>query len=199
MKNRSAAGKKQFKTVYSNKNGIYVNGKWAKCHTVSIILIINRISVTEDLQLLQTGVEQIQEGIHTASGLLDRISQIHSQMRLKRSHENKMMLQSFKNLVLQISKDSGKQIELNVKKFSLNDIPYKKQFRVKDIMIQLLRNAVAHGIESPEERKALGKKASGLIEISSFKAKNKFGFAVRDDGRGLQIEKIRERAIQIGQ
>ena len=120
-------------------------------------------------------------------------------MRLKRSHENKMMLQSFKNLVLQISKDSGKQIELNVKKFSLNDIPYKKQFRVKDIMIQLLRNAVAHGIESPEERKALGKKASGLIEISSFKAKNKFGFAVRDDGRGLQIEKIRERAFQIAQ
>ena len=154
---------------------------------------------TEDLQLLQTGVEQIQESINTASGLLDRISQIHSQMRLKRSHENKMMLQSFKNLVAQIGKDSCKQIELNVKKFSLNDIPYEKQLIVKDVMVQLLRNAVAHGIESPEDRKASGKKASGSIEISSFKSKNKFGFAVRDDGRGLQIDKIRERAIQIGQ
>jgi len=109
------------------------------------------------------------------------------------------MLQSFKNLVSQIGKDSGKNLELNVKKFSLNDIPYEKQFIVKDILVQLLRNAVAHGIEMPEERKTLGKKAAGMIEISSFKDKNKFGFSVCDDGRGLQIDKIRERAIQIGQ
>jgi len=151
-----------------------------------------------DLKILNEGINEIQMSIDTASGLLERISQIHSQMRLKRSHENKIILQSFQNLVNQLGTDTGKDIVLKTKKFSLNDIPYEKQFLVKDIMVQLLRNAIAHGIETVEERKAAGKSSSGVIEISSFKNKNEFGFSVRDDGRGLQLDRLRERAQRMG-
>ncbi|TFH03047.1 MAG: hypothetical protein E4H13_00135, partial [Calditrichales bacterium] len=165
----------------------------------SITLLQDKKSIsTNDLLSLNKGLDGIQVSIDTASGLLDRIGQIHSQMRPKRSHENKIILQSFQNLVSQLAADTGKNIELQAKKFSLNDIPYEKQSMVKDIMVQLLRNAVAHGIEAPEERKALGKPGSSLIQICSFKNKDEFGFSVRDDGRGLLLDKLRERVKRIG-
>jgi len=61
-----------------------------------------------------------------------------------------------------------------------------------------LRNSVYHGIESSEERKESGKNPIGRIEISSFKENGSFGFRLRDDGRGIQVSKLREKAIQSG-
>ena len=130
--------------------------------------------------------------------LLDRISRIHLQMRPKRSFENKLLLKSLNNLIEQLSQDQEKKVKFIHDRFRGNDIPHQHQLLIKDILIQLIRNAISHGIENPEERLKLGKAECGSIEVTTFKSNSEFGFNFKDDGRGLRVEKLKERALQSG-
>ena len=152
----------------------------------------------EDFGSLKIKLQEIRESVKEVYGLLDRIHKIHSQMRPKRSYEQKLLLQSFINLTMQLSQDTGKQIKFKHTKFHIGDIPHNNHLLVKDVLIQLIRNSVAHGIEMPDEREKMGKKREAMIEISSGIEKNFVIVRVRDDGRGLQLEKLRKRAIASG-
>jgi two-component system chemotaxis sensor kinase CheA len=65
---------------------------------------------------------------------------------------------------------------------------------VKEVLLQLVRNAVFHGIESPDERLSLGKKDTGLIAVSINIEGERVHIRLRDDGKGLDFEKIKQRA-----
>ncbi|MCA9215167.1 MAG: Hpt domain-containing protein, partial [Planctomycetales bacterium] len=65
-------------------------------------------------------------------------------------------------------------------------------------LMHVVRNAVSHGIESPEEREELGKSPTGTITIEAHSGSNLFVVEVRDDGRGLDYEAVRSRAIERG-
>ncbi len=67
-----------------------------------------------------------------------------------------------------------------------------------EALLHILRNAVDHGIETPEERIAAGKSAEGLVELTFARNADRVSVSVRDDGRGLDTEKIRETAIANG-
>lgn len=62
----------------------------------------------------------------------------------------------------------------------------------------LLRNAVAHGIESETERRRLGKTPNGLIQLQLRKLRGKLEIQLRDDGRGLALDKIKNKALDLG-
>jgi two-component system chemotaxis sensor kinase CheA len=64
--------------------------------------------------------------------------------------------------------------------------------------LQLVRNAVAHGIEAPETRTALGKPASGTIALSARKIGNRLRLTIADDGAGVDVTEVRERAVAAG-
>lgn len=64
--------------------------------------------------------------------------------------------------------------------------------------MHVMRNAVDHGIESPEERVAKGKSANGTISISTSESNDLVSFAIRDDGRGIALTKVFEKAKQLG-
>ena len=68
------------------------------------------------------------------------------------------------------------------------------------MLVQLTRNSLAHGIESPSAREAAGKPKVATIEIRPLPGMTagSFGFAFRDDGRGLDPLTIRERAVELG-
>jgi chemotaxis protein histidine kinase CheA len=68
-----------------------------------------------------------------------------------------------------------------------------------DPMTQLLRNAVAHGIEPPEERVALGKPAAAVITIRARQDGNLLMLEVSDDGRGIDTARLRDRLVATGQ
>ncbi len=70
--------------------------------------------------------------------------------------------------------------------------------KLYDPLLHLLRNAFAHGIESPEQRKQQGKNEAGKIEISAYHQGNQTFIEVKDDGGGLDTEKIANRAIELG-
>jgi chemotaxis family two-component system sensor histidine kinase/response regulator PixL len=69
---------------------------------------------------------------------------------------------------------------------------------LQDPLLHLLRNAFDHGIESPEARIERGKSPEGRIEIQAVQQGNRTLITVRDDGEGIAIDKIRDRAAQIG-
>jgi len=70
--------------------------------------------------------------------------------------------------------------------------------KLGDPLIHMLRNAVDHGLEAPEERLALGKPARGNINLTACYEGDKVLFVLTDDGRGLSQEKIREKALKSG-
>ncbi|KRQ85815.1 Chemotaxis protein CheA [Caloramator mitchellensis] len=65
-----------------------------------------------------------------------------------------------------------------------------------DPLIHIIRNAIDHGIETPEERINLGKPSKGSLRISAFHQENNVVLTVEDDGKGIDINKVKESAIK---
>jgi two-component system chemotaxis sensor kinase CheA len=70
--------------------------------------------------------------------------------------------------------------------------------RLSDPLVHLLRNAVDHGIESPEHRRAVGKPETGRVAIDAQREKDLIRIAVVDDGAGMDLEALRRRAVAAG-
>ena len=69
---------------------------------------------------------------------------------------------------------------------------------IGDPLIHLLRNAIDHGIESPEERQAKGKDPKGKIAIKVSRQKGQISIEISDNGRGVSVAKVKEKAIKKG-
>jgi len=65
-------------------------------------------------------------------------------------------------------------------------------------LMHIIRNAIDHGLETPEERMAIGKPEKGLLKILAFYAGTNVFIQVQDDGKGLDIKKIRNKAVEKG-
>jgi chemosensory pili system protein ChpA (sensor histidine kinase/response regulator) len=97
----------------------------------------------------------------------------------------------------QAAKDSGKQVRLDIVGGAI-EVDRGVLERMVGPFEHLLRNAVAHGIETPEQRQRAGKDATGLITISVAQAGNEVALDFSDDGAGLDSERIRTRAVERG-
>ncbi|MCF8168910.1 MAG: response regulator, partial [Rhodoferax sp.] len=100
-------------------------------------------------------------------------------------------------VVRQAAKDTGKQVKLDIVGGSI-DIDRGVLERIAPAFEHLLRNAVAHGIESAAVRAAAGKAPVGTIQICVSQASNDVSVEFRDDGGGLPLEKIRAKAVAGG-
>lgn len=67
---------------------------------------------------------------------------------------------------------------------------------IADPLIHLIRNAIDHGIETPEERSRVGKNPVGTLKISAFQQENQIVITIKDDGKGIDLDKVRETAIK---
>jgi two-component system chemotaxis sensor kinase CheA len=69
---------------------------------------------------------------------------------------------------------------------------------LREPLLHLVRNAVDHGLEAPEERRAAGKAPYGTLVLRAFHEPGALVVELEDDGRGLRYERLRERAAQLG-
>ncbi|GIV06796.1 MAG: chemotaxis protein CheA [Fimbriimonadales bacterium] len=69
---------------------------------------------------------------------------------------------------------------------------------LSDPLTHLIRNAIDHGIEPPDVRRQQGKPETGTIKLSAFQSEGRIYIEVRDDGKGIDTERVRQKAIQLG-
>lgn len=96
-------------------------------------------------------------------------------------------------MIRKLSRETNKQIDLQ---FYGEDTELDKIMieQLSDPLMHIIRNAIDHGIETPEERKRNGKPENGLIKLSAFQRGNNVVIQIQDDGRGIAIKKIQEQA-----
>jgi len=105
------------------------------------------------------------------------------------------LFQSFPRAMRDLARQKGKAIDFDMVG---EDTHLDKNIidKMKDPLMHLLRNAVDHGIESPDLRAERDKPAAGKITLSAYRAGSQVVLEVRDDGGGINLEKVRERALK---
>ncbi|HWY55669.1 MAG TPA: chemotaxis protein CheA [Terriglobales bacterium] len=107
------------------------------------------------------------------------------------------LFRRFPRMVRDVAKQCGKQVDL-----SLNgqDTALDKSLldAIAEPLTHLVRNAVGHGIESEEERSRAGKPARGTIRLGAYHQGNQVIVEISDDGRGIDAQKVKTRAIERG-
>ena len=107
------------------------------------------------------------------------------------------VMDRFPRLVRDLARELGKQVEFHV---SGRDLALDRSMldAIVDPVVHLLRNAVDHGLESPAERVTRGKPAAGQLTVTAARERDGVRLSVRDDGRGIDAETVRARAIAEG-
>lgn len=96
-----------------------------------------------------------------------------------------------------ISQKIGKRVELNI--FGEEtEIDKNMMEKIFNPLVHIVRNAVDHGIEAPELREKGGKDPKGTIQLYAFHEGGNIVINVEDDGAGISIDKIKQKAIQLG-
>ncbi len=107
------------------------------------------------------------------------------------------LFSKFKRLVRELSSDIGKKVVLEM---SGEDTELDKNVieLLNDPLVHIIRNSIDHGIEPPGERKARGKSEYGTISLSAKYSGADVIISISDDGKGIDIEKIRKKAEEKG-
>ena len=107
------------------------------------------------------------------------------------------LFRRFPRMVRDVSRQCGREVELDI---SGQDTDLDKGIldAIAEPLTHLVRNAVSHGIEPAEERRKLGKKPQGVIRLNAYHHGNQVVVEVTDDGRGIDTQKIRAKAIELG-
>jgi len=107
------------------------------------------------------------------------------------------VFQKYGRLVRDLGRQLGKDIALEL---AGEDTEVDKTIleELNDPLVHLLRNAVDHGVEGPEEREAAGKPRRATVRMSAAQAGDQIRIEIADDGKGMSAEKIRQRALDKG-
>lgn len=101
-------------------------------------------------------------------------------------------------LVQQAAVDSGKRVQAVVRMGSHGDLEPETRDLVREVAVQLARNAVVHGIELPAGRLAAGKEEQGKVEVQLVRSETEWTLSVRDDGAGLSADRVRAKLLELG-
>lgn len=104
----------------------------------------------------------------------------------------------YQSFAKDIAARQGKQVQLTSATLAQVQIPAHLEKPIKEISIQLVRNAVVHGIEAPEARQAIGKNAVGTIDLDVKDTGSDIVLTVQDDGQGIDYDSIRTKLSKEG-
>ncbi|SFC97216.1 chemotaxis protein CheA [Massilia yuzhufengensis] len=107
------------------------------------------------------------------------------------------LFQKFPRLVRELAKDLGKDVELTIEGAE-TEVDRVVVDSLYDPLVHMLRNALDHGVESPEERVAAGKPAKAFILLKAWQEANSVMIVLQDDGKGMDPIKLRKKAVDKG-
>src|SRR5471032_1995633 len=107
------------------------------------------------------------------------------------------LFQKFPRLVRELAKDLGKEVDLTIEGAE-TEVDRVVVDSLYDPLVHMLRNALDHGVESPEERIAAGKPLKSFISLKAWQEANSVMIVLQDDGKGMDPLKLRQKAQQKG-
>src|SRR5207245_7457807 len=107
------------------------------------------------------------------------------------------LFRRFPRVIRDVARKCGKQVELVVSG-QHTDLDKSILDAIAEPITHLIRNAVSHGIESAEERQRAGKSPNGTIRLQAYHQANQVVVEVRDDGQGINAERVKTRAVEQG-
>ena len=107
------------------------------------------------------------------------------------------LFQKFPRLVRELAKDLGKDVELTIEGAE-TEVDRVVVDSLYDPLVHMLRNALDHGVETPEERAAAGKPAKSYIALKAWQEANSVMIVLQDDGKGMDPVRLRKKAMEKG-
>jgi two-component system chemotaxis sensor kinase CheA len=158
--------------------------------------------IQQELETLEVFCTQLFDVRSTVNNLNDAVHQLNriSDGLQKSVMDTRMvpigpLFSRFKRVIRDITRSNGRDIQLTVKG-EKTELDKRMIDELGDPLIHMVRNSADHGIESPSERIAAGKPARGNITLNAFHRGNHIVIQVSDDGKGLDPEKIKSKAIE---
>ncbi len=134
----------------------------------------------------------------TASQRLDSITgELQETVMRARMQPISSILSTLPRFVRDLAISSGKELEIEIEGQE-TDLDKSVLEAIKTSLLHLVRNAVDHGIEAPEDREAAGKPRAGKITLRAAHEGGSVAIEVRDDGKGLDSDRILEQALSAG-
>ena len=162
-------------------------------------MVIQRSRLDAELaQVKDTGQRGAVRGVQDASSGLGRsLRELREAIMRVRLVPMAEIFARMPFVVRDLAKESQKQVKV---KLSGQDTSIDKYVveRLKDPLLHLVRNAISHGVETPEERMALSKPPEATIELSAGSLGDSVTIRVSDDGRGIDRESVVQRARKLG-
>jgi two-component system, chemotaxis family, sensor kinase CheA len=176
-----------------------------KIHTVKVDMgLLDAIfNIVGELIIYKKRFDNIVQGntskeLKTVLAGMDRnINELQENVSSARLVPVSEIFQKFPRMVRDLARDAGKEIELILEG---NEIAMDKAVldAISEPLLHLIRNAVDHGIESPESREQQRKPRIGTIKLTASRTENHVSISVSDDGAGVVPEKLKEIFIKKG-
>lgn len=164
-----------------------------------LVLERNRmIQINQDLQQNDTNRADFNEEF---GKLTKRMSFVTSELQMQvlkmRMIPVEKVFKKFPRIVRSMSRDLGKEVELEIIGEE-TELDRSVVDEIGDPLIHLIRNAMDHGLETPDERTAAGKTRGGTLVLAAVHEGNQIIISIKDDGRGIDTERVGRKAIEKG-
>lgn len=163
-----------------------------------IVLARNRLlNLALKLDMSYSGDSNI-ESLNETIGFLDRVtSDLQLAVMKMRMQPIQKVFSKFPRMVRDLSRNLGKEINLEI--FG-EDTEVDKTVieNIGDPLVHIIRNSIDHGIENPDERVIKGKPKEGKITISAYQKGTQIVIEVSDDGRGIDVDSVKRKALSKG-
>jgi two-component system chemotaxis sensor kinase CheA len=164
-----------------------------------LVLERNRmIQINQDLQQSDVNRADFNEEF---GKLTKRMSFVTSELQMQvlkmRMIPVEKVFKKFPRIVRSMSRDLGKEVELVIVGEE-TELDRSVVDEIGDPLIHLIRNAMDHGLETPDERLAAGKSRGGTLVLAAVHEGNQIIISIKDDGRGIDTERVGRKAIEKG-
>ena len=165
-----------------------------------LIDLVGELVINQAMLAQRVGEYGIAPSSNLAMGLdeLEQLTrQIQDSVMAIRAQPVKSVFQRMPRLVREVANMTGKQARL-VMDGENTEVDKTVIERLADPITHMLRNAIDHGLESPEERKAAGKNPEGVVRLAALHRSGRIVIEVQDDGKGINRERVLSIAIKKG-
>lgn len=206
IQSQSQGEKAKFKSQGIDKAAIQeVKERPSKMTGRSIRVDVERLdrlmNLVSELIIIKNRIQDLQRYDDKASmaesvEYLGRVtSDLHDAVMKARMIPIQTVFERFPRTVRDLSRNMGKDVKLNILGAE-TEVDRTIIDEIGEPLVHLIRNAIDHGIESPQERAALGKPIEGTVELKAYHDGDNVVIEVSDDGRGIDTDKVLKRAVQ---